>query len=190
MKIYKQLQLILLVVMCILIFVGCSSKKTPAALYITKNSNSIIDVSELNHYNITVVNSLANTKKFLDTKDISSIIIDESIIDDEKEILELQPWVRNQKNKLIVIVGYSNPSYCFFKKLDITKGKNIPKFSSDDYDKFKNQKGFCVAYFQENGQINAKAFANSTNINKIMEIVDFVSNNIKEPQKIEKFLGE
>jgi len=178
MKKYFKLKNMLIfasIVVMLLIGIICYAVSTDKynAVYFTSKESSILDIMQLKHKDILEVNSLKELKsKVKSINDNIGIIIDKSELQDGKDIEELNSWLIQQKKCPIIVVGYGNPTYVYFKKLIFTDEKKIPKLSKEKYDEFKKENGFSFAYIADSGKIYGNGYKDETNLNRIMKIVN------------------
>ncbi|WP_143424840.1 MULTISPECIES: hypothetical protein [Geobacillus] len=98
------------------------------------------------------------------------------IIDKErrKYSAHFMMWLNSykQKNYPIIVVGYGNPTYVYFKKLVFTDEQYIPNFDDETYEKFRKQKGYSFAYIGNSGKIYGKGYKEEINIDKMLNVVN------------------
>lgn len=158
------------------------------AVYFTSKDSSIISDNDLQKNNILEVNSLEKLKS--EVKSLNKnvgIILDKNIIDKESDINSLNQWLIEQKNSPIIVVGYGNPNYVYFKRLSISENKYLPKITDEKFEELKNQKGFCMAYICSDGKIYGKSFGEEINAGRIMEIINEA---LKGENNVTKMFGK
>jgi len=158
------------------------------SVYFTSKESSIISDKDLQENNILEVNSLEKLKS--EVKSLNKnvgIILDKNIIDEGNDINSLTQWLIEQKNSPIIVVGYGNPNYVYFKRLSISENKYLPKITDEKFEELKNQKGFCMAYICSDGKIYGKSFTEEINTSKIMKIVNEA---LKGENNVTKMFGE
>jgi hypothetical protein len=100
------------------------------------------------------------------------ILIDKAAVEN-KDTSIINKWLVKQINYPIIVVGYGNPTYIYFKKLLLTEGKEyIPSFSEETYVKFKKEKGFSLEYIGYDGKIYGKGYKGECNIDSILEVLN------------------
>lgn len=158
------------------------------AIYFTDKTSHVISNDDIKRNSILEVNSFLNLTSTMKKQKIA-IIIDKSIINNTNEISKLKPWLRNQKDCPIIVIGYSNPTYVFFKVLDITNGENMPKIDDNKYKLFKNEYGYCLAYIFNSGKIDGKQYNCKYNVN-IKNIMAVITQCQGNQQSVNNLFGD
>lgn len=163
--------------------IGCSS------IYLTENKNP--ETSYLGNNGAIVINSPDELNEtFNKHQNTVAFIVDKGIINNsENSLKQVKLFMHNHKNnKLFIVIGYGNATYCFLKLLDITNGKNVPP--NLNYNKLRSKVGFCVAYCERSGKIVGKSHEGNISGDDIVKIVNYTASNCGNPKKIEDYLEE
>ncbi|WP_199427141.1 hypothetical protein [Thermaerobacillus caldiproteolyticus] len=167
-------RILISILIAILLLTGCSvSDNKYKAVYFTTEDSSFISTNELKEHNVLELNSLEELKSKVDELDYKvGIFIDKSVLDDEIITKSLNTWLLKQKNYPIIVVGYGNPTYVYFKKLVFADEQYIPNFDDETYEKFRKQKGYSFAYIGNSGKIYGKGYKEEINIDKMLNLVN------------------
>lgn len=179
MKIHLKFNKIVLVFFIIIFLALCISSYwlfpyKYNAVYFTSKSYSSLSNKELKSNRILAITSLANLKSQVHSLNYKvGILVDESVLknSNSNSILNLNKWLLKQTNYPIIVVGYGNPTYVFYKKLVFINKSNTPPFSEEKFNQFKSEKGFSFAYICKDGKIYGKGYKGKINIDKIVQII-------------------
>jgi len=146
------------------------------AIYYTSNNSSEINDNNLKKQNILYVNSFEKMKNYINGSDKNiGILLDKSIIDKLDGQDDVSRWVKQQQEHPIIVIGYSNPTFVFFKKLDITDGKYLPKLSDEQYAQFSKKGGYCISYTAKDGIIYGNGYEGKIDLHKIKKLITELS---------------
>lgn len=173
---------LIIVILLSIYYVKSQTNKDYQAIYFTDSkSPQIENLKTLKDAKILVVNDFNKLKK-IKIDNNSGIIIDKSTM--QGNMKELNEWLKKQVEIPIIVVGYGNPTYAFFKKFIFTDENKIPDFSDEKFKEFSKQKGFSFAYIAKSGEIYGKGFKGKIDINNISEIIAKAKKGEKEVQAI------
>lgn len=177
-KCKKLLFLILSLSIILLIIFGCVFFNTKySAIYFCTSQDSQINFKSKD---VITVNSFEKLKVSIDKLNYHvGIIIDKDVLN-SKELHELNYWLKTKKEYPIVVLGYSNPSYVYFKKLQIADEKFAPPFSEAEYENFSKEKGYSLAYISNNGEIDGKDFkCDKIDTDDVLKLINDILKNKK-----------
>ena len=185
---YKKMIFFSLISICLTIILLLNINTKYIALYLASSHSTILNTENLKKNNILKLDSLDELKAKTESLNYKTgLIIDKSILENNNdEMKELNNWLLQQKNYPIIVLGYGNPSYVYFKKLTFSNKKNIP-FDDEEFENFSKEKGFSLAYICSNNYIYGKGFKDTIEIDKILEVVD---NGLKDEQHVIQMLGD
>jgi len=179
---------LLMLIWIIPLLTCCSFNNKYQAVYFTAKDSSVVSIEELQENNILELNSFEELKSKVDKLDYKlGIFIDKSVLQDEMITKNLNKWLIKKKDYPIIVVGYGNPTYVFFKKLVFTDEQYIPKFDDETYNKFKKEKGYSFSYICEDGTIYGKGYKEKINFEKM---VTLIKEALIGKQSVEKMMGE
>lgn len=174
-----------LLILCLLLVKIISNNKYDA-IYFTYNDSSVLTDIELKNTKILKVTSLDELIHEANSFNNNfGVILDKSVIDTSNELTELQNWIANQKNIPIIVVGYGNPNYVYFKKLSNLPKKYTPKYSDEQFEEFKQQKGFSLFYKCSDGRIYGNGYTVPINTTNVMQVIN---DSLKGEDSIEDIL--
>ncbi|QZY88645.1 hypothetical protein [Exiguobacterium acetylicum] len=143
----------------------------------TKENANIKNVSGVKN-----VYSSTELVKMLDKK-VDKLIIDKDILNKENNVIFLNREIKKQSKISVIILGYGNPTYVFFKKLLINSKGSIPEFTESQYKRMSMKKGFSVAYKSADGNIYGKGYDKEEKLKKVLFML------LKTDEDIKKFLN-
>lgn len=178
----------MLIWIIILLLPGCPFNNKFQAVYFTAKDSSVVSTEELQENNILELNSFGELKSKVDKLDYKlGIFIDKSVLQDEMITKNLNKWLIQKKGYPIIVVGYGNPTYVFFKKLVFTDEQYIPKFDDEVYNKFRKEKGYSFSYVCKNGIIYGKGYKEVIDVEKMLTLI---KEALIGEQSVKKMMGE
>lgn len=145
----------------------------------TNNSKNITDNKKIG---IQKVHSSSELKHII-SKENCRLIIDKDILEEEANVKFLNAEIKRRPQISVIILGYGNPTYVFFKKLLINAKQAIPEFTSKEYKRMSMKKGFSVAYKAADGNIYGKGYNNEKQLKEVLSIL------LKKDEDIKDFLN-
>jgi len=165
---------IALILLTIIVFNGyIFTDRKITAVYFTSDNSSLINFNDIKKNEIVVVHSLNDLISKVESLDYRiGILLDKSILDNDNTINNINKWVTTQKGYPILAIGYGNPTYIFFKRLDFAIGVKNPTISKEKIEKYKNEVGFSFTYICNNGIIHGKGYKEKISIPRILNVVN------------------
>lgn len=102
----------------------------------------------------------------------TGILLDKNILQDSGNIDNLNKWLKKKINFPIVVIGYGNPTYTYFKKLLITDEKYIPRLDKERYELYKKENGFSLAYICTDGRVYGKGYKDECSLDNILRVLN------------------
>ncbi|WP_027627736.1 hypothetical protein [Ruminiclostridium cellobioparum] len=141
--------------------------------YFTSKDSSIISIDDIKKNSVLTVYSFEELKVQVESFDYKiGILLDRNILQDSDNIDNLNKWLKKKINFPIVVIGYGNPTYTYFKKLLITDEKYIPRLDEERYELYKKENGFSLAYICNDGKIYGKGYKEECNLDNILRVLN------------------
>lgn len=168
--------------------VGIVSNSNYNAIYYTSSQYSEIDTKSLEENKIMKVNLLEDLKDNVDKIGYKvGIIVDKSILENSDKIDELSQWLKTKREYPIIVTGYSNPTYVFFKKILLSTEEYIPPISEEKYMEFSQEKGYSFAFIDSDEVVYGNGYKGDIDVDKICELIN---RSLKENVNIDEIIEE
>lgn len=181
----KILLILLFSILVLILFSFTALHNNYKAVYYTNNNSQLLSKNVLKNNDILTVHSLDELISKVKKKENVGILIDKSVLQDPNNTKNINNWLLNQEKRPIIVVGYGNPTFTFFKKLLLTKKSNIPPLDEKTYSLYEKQNGFSFAYIGQNKKIYGKGFKEEIKISSIMKVIE---TSLKGEQAVESMV--